>query len=326
MTTPRTVALTGASGFVGRHVARELLAAGFLVTALVRDRAKARRVLPAGITLVVGDALDQAAADELLANADACVNLIGIIRERRAEGATFEKAHTRATRSLVSRCQALGVRRFLQMSALGVRDVYVSEYQRTKWEAELIVRRSDLDWTILRPALIHGPEGEFTTIMKGWVTGHQAPWLFLPYFTRGVEDKRVPLGSVRHVDPIVQPVAVTDVARVFAACLKTPASIGEVYNVAGGEPLSWPDMLRHVRDNVPGANTGLQPHGMPANVAAGAARAAAAFGLGDLLPFDEGMARMGGEDATAALDKLTTDLGVTPAPFRSAFNEYAGAL
>jgi len=328
MSSITTVAVAGATGFVGRHTVRELLAGGFRVSALVRDRAKARRILPASVNLVVGDSLDAAAVDETLAGADACINLIGIVRETRRPGdhQSFEKAHTRTTRSLVDRCRARGVNRFIQMSALGVRDVSISEYQRTKWEAELIVRRSGLDWTIMRPSVIHGPDGEFNKLAKGWVSGHKAPWLFLPYFTRSVEDKRVPLGSVSQVDPAVQPVAVIDVARVFVAALRSPAAIGEVYNVVGAETLTWPELLRHMRDHIHGANHGLQPHGLPGNIAAGAAMVAGRLGLGDMLPFDEGMARMGAEDSTAAMDKLKADLGITPTGFRPAFLEYAAAI
>ncbi len=328
MSTISTVAVTGATGFVGRWVVRELLAKGYQVRALVRDRAKARRVLPESVACVTGDVLDAARVDELLAGAQACINLVGIIREVRTPGntQTFEGLHTRAPRLLVDRCQALGVRRFVHMSALGVRDVGVSEYQRTKWEGEAAVRVSTLDWTIFRPGLIHGAEGEFMRLAKTWCTGHEAPWFFIPYFAREVEDLRVPLGSVTLTAPRVQPVAVQDVAVAFVRCLGTPATIGEIYNLVGPETLTWPELLGEVRDHVHGANRDLEPVGIPASAAAWGAKAASAVGLGALLPFDEGMARMGAEDSTASLDKVKTDLALNPAPFRAAFREYAHSI
>lgn len=326
MNTISTVAVTGGTGFVGRHVVRELVAAGYQVRALVRDRAKARQVLPASrVTVTQGDVLDRTRVDEMLSASQACINLIGIIREAPG-GQTFERMHTRTTRLLVERCEALNVRRFVQMSAINVRDVGVSEYQRTKWEAEKAVRNSSLDWTIFRPALIHGPEGEFIQLVKRWSSGHHAPWLFIPYFSREVEDKRVPLGAVTFADPMVQPVDVRDVAKAFVSCLTNEKSVGEVYNLVGSERLSMPDMLRHIRDHVHGANGELEPHGIPGHAAGIAAKAAGMMGLGSLLPFDEGMAVMGTEDATANLAKVQADLGLTPRPFRAAFEEYAESV
>src|SRR5262249_30610590 len=85
---PHTVALTGASGFVGRWITRELLARGHSVRGLVRDRARARLVLPGDrhLTLVEGDIAEHARVDQLLEGATACINLLGILRESRGQG------------------------------------------------------------------------------------------------------------------------------------------------------------------------------------------------------------------------------------------------
>lgn len=322
-----TVAVTGGTGFVGKHVVRDLLGAGYKVRLLARGRAEARQSFSdSRVTIVEGDVLDASRVDEVLVGAQACINLVGIIREDRSKGQTFEKLHARAPRLLLERCGALGVRRFVHMSALGVRDTGVSEYQRTKWAGELAVRRSGLDWTIFRPSMIHGPEGEFIRMAKAMTSGHQAPYLFIPYFVREVEDKRVPLGSVEHQDPMIQPVDVRDVARAFVLSLPNDAAVGEVYSLAGSETLSWPEMLRHIRDHVPGANRDLEPHGVPSGVAALAAKGAGLLGMGKLLPFDEGMAKMGGEDSTAEREKVRTDLGLETRAFRPAFTEYAPSV
>jgi uncharacterized protein YbjT (DUF2867 family) len=329
MTTPLTVAVTGASGFVGRYVVRELLGRGHSVRALVRSRDKARQALPASdrLELIVGDISDQGIADRLLKGAQACVNLIGILRETRGQAGerpqTFERLHVGATRVLVTGCESLGVRRFAQMSALGVSDMGQTEYQRSNFEAEQIVRLSSLEWTIFRPSIIHGPEGEFVRLVKQWASGHIAPYFFMPYFTRQVEDKRVPFGPVESVAPSVQPVAVVDVARAFADCLTSPRTVGEVYNLVGSEVLSWPEMLRAMRDQIPGAHEEQPAWGISSTLAARAAHVAGLLGLGAALPFDAGMATMGAEDSTASLDKLREDFGFVPAPFRASFEQYA---
>ncbi|GJQ30559.1 MAG: hypothetical protein HBSAPP03_24430 [Phycisphaerae bacterium] len=329
MSTISTVAVTGGSGFVGRTIVQDLVAAGYQVRVLTRNPEAARRALPRSrVTVLAGDLLDSARVTELLASAQACINLAGILREVRRPGRmqTFERVHVQGPRLLVERCRAMGIRRFVHMSAINVRDVACCAYQRTKWEGELAVRGSDLDWTIFRPGLIHGPASEFVRMIATLASGHVAPYLFIPYFGREVEDTRVPLGAVTLADPMTQPIDVRDVARAFVASLTNPATVGEVYNLVGSEVLPMPDVLRHIRDHAPGTNHDLEPHAMPAGPAACAAMAAEFIGVGSWLPFDEGMARMAAEDTTASHDKVRADLGLEFRPFRAAFKEYAASL
>lgn len=328
----QTICVTGATGFVGRVLVRELLANGVHVRAFVRNREQAKRVLPVGeakqtLQLFVGENLTPTVTAEFVAGADACINLVGILREQRSIGGTattFRRAHVETTRLLVSACESSGVRRYIQMSALGVSPDGASEYQRTKFEAEQIVRLSSLDWTIMRPGLIHGPQGEFIRMMRDILEGAKPPYVFAPYFQRGVEDKSVPLGVVQRVDPKVQPVAVEDVAAAFVAALRNPDTIGEVYNLVGGEALDWPSMLRWMRDKLHAGN--IEPAGIPAEIAAHVATIGGKLGVGALIPFDSGMALMGGEDTTADTSKAKEDLEFQPRPFREAFAAYADQL
>lgn len=336
VTAGSVVAVTGASGFVGRYLVRELLRRGYCVRGLVRDRQKARGVLPAssttgpGLSLVEGDVLDERALAELIGGASsgkparACINLIGIIRE--GGGMTFRKAHVEAPKACVAMCKRFGVDRFVQMSALGVSEEGICEYQRTKFEGELLVRRSGLDWTVFRPSIIHGAGSELIEMVKGWASGERAPYFFLPYFTRQVPDTRVPLGPMNREDPVVQPVYVEDVAWAFGEALARREAIGEVYNLVGSETLNWPAMLMKLRDELPGGQDTQYPFGLSSRIAAAAARGAKIFGLGDVLPFDEGMAKMGGKDATAELGKVRAQLGFNPRGFSQTLPEYAHAV
>jgi NADH dehydrogenase len=329
MTTPRTIAVAGSTGFVGRNIVRDLLAGGCSVRALVRQRDKARRVLPVGnpkLTLVVGDVLESGRAEELVSGADACINCIGILREDRAAGLTFEGQHSRATRLLVKACEARPTQRFIQISALGVSEDGIAEYQRSKWESEQTVRLSSLEWTILRPGLIHGPESEFVAMAKSWTTGSAAPWIFLPYFRRMTEDTRVPLGSITMIDPVVQPVFIGDVTKAVLVCLERSETVNEIYNLGGGETIPFPDMLRFMRDHIPGSKTHLEPFGIPGKVASLAAKAAMLAGLGKLVPHDDGMPLMAAEDNTAPTEKVRKHLKFQPREFRESFQSYAHSL
>jgi uncharacterized protein YbjT (DUF2867 family) len=327
MPSHNTIALTGATGFLGRYVVRELLSRGSSVRIMVRDRDKAKRVLPnsSSIDVVHGDCLDYDAVASLVTGATACINTLGIIREA-PRGQTFRKIHVQAVQTLVEACNVEGINRIAHVSAMGVSESGRAEYQRTKWEGEQLVRGSGMPWTIFRPSTIHGVDGELVQIVKRWVTGRAAPWFFLPYFTRGRKRDDVPFAPTRHEPAMVAPVAVEDVAWAIAECLERPETIGEIYNLSGPEELSWPEMLMLCRDAIPEANTSLQPMGIPANLAATKARIAARLGLGMLMPFDEGMAIMGAQDAVSERDKARAHLGFQPIAFSERLPQYAAAI
>ena len=330
----KTIAVTGASGFVGRYVVRELLSRGYSVRALVREVSRAKSVwgspTPAGVHVIAGDVCDAATLDELVKGASACIHLVGIIREVRGEDPTrpqtFERMHTHATQAVADACKRAGVSRFLHMSALGVGPEGKSKYQQTKWEAECLVRRTGLDWTIFRPSLIHGPDGEFVQMMSDLVAGEVPPFVFLPYFARMRVDMSVPMGAMTFEPASIQPVAVEDVAAAFANALERPQAIGEIYNLVGSEELNWQELTEFLRDTLPGGKKGLGTWYIPGTHAAMMAKCATKLGMGSLLPFDEGQALMATEDSTADTWKMEKDLGITPRPFRAGVRSYAGRV
>ena len=187
-----TIAVAGATGFVGRHVVAELVRRGHTVRALVRDTAKAGEAF-AGVSdrsrvvSVQTDSISRESAHRLVDGAQACVNCIGILREQ--QGQRFEALHVAATRALVEACEAQldsegGFERFIRISALGVSPDGRAAYERTKAEGERLVRRSDLPWTIFRPSAILGEGGELTDMLRQWAKGKIPPYVFMPYFTR----------------------------------------------------------------------------------------------------------------------------------------------
>lgn len=342
------VAVTGSTGFVGRAVVSELLRRGWTVRALVRDRKKANEVLGhhPSLSFVDGDVLDGTSPRRLLAGAGgepvvACVNLIGIIRETTG-GQTFRRMHVQATQALVDACSDVwgagsgggtgggvgggGVGRFVQMSALGVTPDSKAAYARTKYEGEQIVRRSGLNWTIFRPSLIHGADGEFIRMMHRIARAAMAPYVFMPYFAKLEIDGGVRTGADRLTTPRVQPIAVEDVAWSIAECLGRPESVGEVYNLVGPDEMEWPEMLETLRDELPGTMKTMQPFFVPGSHAAMIAKVAKTVGLGGLLPFDEGQAWMGQEDSIASGAKASEHLGLRAKPFRATVSGYADRL
>jgi NADH dehydrogenase len=212
------------------------------------------------------------------------------------------------------------------MSALGASPDGRAKYQRSKYEGERLVRRSGLAWTVFRPSLIHGAESELVEMIKCMASGQQAPWYFMPYFSREVVDESVPLGPTRSESAEIQPVAVEDVAWCFAEALERHATIGEVYNLVGPDVLTWPELLAIYRDNLPGTNRELPIGRMPGTHGIAIAKAAGLLGLGGLLPFDAGQAAMAMEDSTSELGKVRAHLGLSPRRFVPTVLEYAAKV
>ena len=339
------IVVAGGTGFVGKALVRELLSRGAAVRVIARDAAMAADAfatgsgsagtgkavsLPTGLDILTGDLLSDDHARAAWADgAGAAVNLIGIIREGvgGAGGQTFDRVHRGAARTIVRTLENAGVARYLHMSALGVRSGGVCEYQRSKWDAELTVRKCSLDWTIFRPGLIHGPEGDFIKMARDWCQGKASPWFFLPYFTRPIvpkfEDSK-PIPKVIET-PMVQPVFVGDVANAFADALNTKEASHEVYTLVGPERLSWPEMLTAISEALP-LSRDLRPIGIPGQLAALGAVKAKFLGMGDLLPFDYGMAMMGMEDTTADPIKTRAHLPTQTRAFRPMLKTYASSL
>ena len=219
------VFITGGTGFVGNEVIRQLISKGHDVHCLVRPGSEAKLERTADTTLHYGDVADLDSLKEGMADCEAVIHLVGIIREFPGKGITFEKLHTGATRNVLEAATAVGIDRYLHMSANGTRANAETGYHRTKWQAEESVRASALDWTIFRPSLIYGPGGEFVVMMSDLVRK-------LPV---------VPVigdGQYR-----MQPVPVAQVAQSFVEALARPETIGETYHLGGKSSYTYDEMI-----------------------------------------------------------------------------------
>lgn len=137
------ILVLGASGFIGSHVAAALRAAGHEALPGKVDFTRALRPedwLPA------------------LRGVDAVLNAVGIIRERGRR--TFDALHYTAPRALFEACRIAGVRRVVQISALGADESARSRFHRTKRGADDYLAGLDLDWAIVQPSLVFGEGGE----------------------------------------------------------------------------------------------------------------------------------------------------------------------
>lgn len=322
---PNRVFLTGGNGFVGRYVVRELIARGLHPVCLVRDKSvfvdRMRQFPPDKYTAVGGSMFDDAALAGAATGADAVIHLVGIIQERPMMGQTFERVHVEGTRRVVGAAKAAGVRRFVHMSALGTRQGAAAEYHRTKWQAEAIVRESGLDWTIFRPSIIHGHDGEFMQMMRTFVCDAlvtsmgfiPVPFPVVPYFGRG--DKRL------------QPVDVRDVAACFVGALLRPETAGKVFDLGGPEAVSWKELYRICRETIPGAKAWKPVVSTPVPVAKLLARTVMKLPVLPMaLRFNVGQVQMSQEDSVCDIGPVEKAFGIKLRDFRTELKQYAAMI
>ncbi len=217
------VFITGGSGFVGREIIRQLLAANHSVRALVR-RTNALNNFN-GIETVTGDTTHPATLRDQLSGCDAVIHLVGIVREFPGKGITFKKLHVESTENMLQATEEQGVKRYLQMSANGTRENAVTNYHKTKWVAEEKVRQSNLDWTIFRPSLIYGSEDQFINMLAQLI-------------------RTLPLVPVMGDGQYqLQPVSVVDIATGFVSALDKPETFAKSYQCCGLESFSYDQLL-----------------------------------------------------------------------------------
>lgn len=160
------VFMTGATGYLGRPLARVLVERGHQVHGLVRRGSEGR--LSPGVTAVPGDALDGASFGHAVAPADTFVQLVGVPHPRPAKAAQFLSVDLASMRESVAAAQAAGVRHFVYVS-VAQQVPAMRAYQAARAEGERLLRRSGLDATILRPWYVLGP-------------GHRWPYVLLPLY------------------------------------------------------------------------------------------------------------------------------------------------
>lgn len=207
------LAVTGGTGFVGRHLLRIAVASGHSVRALARSP----QADQPGVTWIRGALEDPG---ELCAGADAVIHVAGIINARTR--ADFDQGNVAGTASIIAAARAADVGRFVHVSSLAAREPGLSAYGVSKAAAERVVEASDRDWTIIRPPGVYGP-GDRETLMLFQLAARGL----------GIVPAR---GRVSMIE-------VSDLAHALLAVAAAPAS-HTVHEVSDGVPVDHATLAR----------------------------------------------------------------------------------
>jgi NADH dehydrogenase len=221
----RNVLVIGGSGFLGRHVARQLVAAGFQVRVPTRNRERSKElILLPTIDVVKADVQDDKTLADLVAGSDAVINLVGILH------GDFERAHVELPRRIVTACREAGAARLVHVSALKAAENAPSAYLRSKAQGEAQVRAGQaqgLRTTILRPSVIFGREDRFLNLFAQLA-------------------RSLPVLALASPGARFQPVHVNDVARAVTLALADARTFDQDYDLCGPRVYTLRQLVEYV--------------------------------------------------------------------------------
>lgn len=224
------VTVFGGSGFVGSQVVRALAKSGYRVRVAVRQPNLAYRMRMLGdvgqIEVIQANVRNAPSVARALEGAEAAVNLVGVLWESGRQ--QFQSLHAMGAKTVAEQAAAAGVKRLVQVSAIGADADSDAKYARTKAEGETAVRAAFPTATIVRPSIVFGQDDKFFN--KFGQMAASAPALPL-----------VGGGATKF-----QPVFVGDVAAAIAKIIATPGAQGQTFELGGPTVYTFKELLELV--------------------------------------------------------------------------------
>lgn len=214
---PITVLVTGASGFVGSHLARALVEHGHDVRAMTRHPDS----YDGAGTPVFGDVSDAGSLAAALDGVDAAYYLVHSL-----ESADFESKDADAARRFAKASAGAGLQQIVYLGGLGVDDGGLSKHLRSRREVEHLLAAGTVPVTVLRAAVVIGHGGISWEI------------------TRQLVDHLPAMLTPAWVNTRTQPIAVPDVVRYLVGVLENPSALGQTFEIGGPDVLRYIEMLQ----------------------------------------------------------------------------------
>jgi uncharacterized protein YbjT (DUF2867 family) len=216
------IAITGASGFIGRHLVTSLAKTGHSIRAVLHRKSPDHKA-DKNTEYIVADVHDPESLNRAFENIDIVYHLVGIIAETRR--LTFDKTVIAGTQNVIAACLKNHVQHIIYLSALGTSENAASKYHKSKWRAEETIRNAGIDYTILRPSIIFGPHDGFVNMLTGMIK-----WLPLtPVVGSG--------------EFLLQPIYIDDFIGILIDTLRNNKSRNKTVEIGGPEKLTYKEIL-----------------------------------------------------------------------------------
>jgi predicted dehydrogenase/nucleoside-diphosphate-sugar epimerase len=219
------ILVTGASGFIGRHMVAALLAEKHHVRGLIRSPSKQPDLSGSGLEWVVGDLRDRLSLMRALEDVEAVIHLGANVTDDQDS----YSVNVEGVRNLIEACESRSVRRVINISTQSVKIQQKGLYASTKAEAEKILHRSALQVTTLRVSLVYGAGG---TGLFAKIVNYVKLLPVIPICGTGEWRSR--------------PIYIDDVVKVILRCLEDNNTVGKTYDVGGPEELTFNDLIQSV--------------------------------------------------------------------------------
>ena len=293
------VLVTGGTGVIGEGAIPELLARGHEVRLLSRH-AKDDAKQWADVEPFDGDVSDAQSINGAADGCDAVLHIAGIVAENPPD-VTFQSVNVNGTQNVIDEAKRANARRFVFVSSLGA-DIGASDYHKSKLEAERLVEKSELDWTIVRPGNVYGPGDEVVSLILKMVRA-------LPV---------VPV--IDNGDQNFQPIWHEDLAKVLATTVERTDLNARKLDAAGPEITSMNDLLKRFAEI-----TGRSPVKVPVPMAL----AQLTTKLGSMavdLPVDDNKLTMLQEENVSRGESAVQLLGINTTPLDAGLRLLADSM
>ena len=296
------VAVAGGTGFIGRYVARDLLATGSQVSVLSRSPEKVGRIPQlAGADAIQADVTQESSLMGKLNGFDAVVAAVQLPNypiEQPGKGLTFDRYDRGGTENLLREAERAGVKRFAYLSGAGADPASEKTWYRAKGRAEVAIGRSKLDHLILRPSWAYGPEDK--ALNKFAAIARYSP--VIPKF--GLKTQRI------------QPVFVEDVSASIRRAFERDDAWGRTLEIGGPQVMSMDEVIRTMCE-VMGKRRAIVPVPIPL----------AKIGTAPLLllptpPMSPGGVEFAAQDGVVDSTELERVLDIHPLSFRDGLARY----
>ena len=281
----KTILVIGASGFVGRHLAKALLAGGCAVRCLARDPARVEDLAALGCEVMKGDISDLASVQQAVKGVQAVSISIHTLSPQPGStpGQRFMAVELEGLQNVVMACRELGVRRVIYVPSLGITAEASSEWLRERWRAEQFLLGSGLDVTIIRPGMIVGAGGRGFGMLT----------------SQAKKSVAIGLGGRQ----AMRSIAIDDLVYYLVGILSDPRAFGHCYDVGNDDVLTNSEML-----DVTAAVLGRLP---PVKLKISRALVRA------LAPSIERLGKLPQGAMSGMLDSLEANMSGNPAPIRA---------